>query len=124
MSKAARKNRKSSDWLKPLKVVPDVEILESRVPVSEQISTLVALYTLGEAARFSDSASPFPASSDGSAALRLVGTENLVVVPAAFNWPVAAAEAVPQRPADTSPLSSNLTGDLVPLSEMIAGFGH
>jgi RHS repeat-associated protein len=83
MRNQTKKSRKPSDWLKPLKVVLDLEVLESRVPVSEQISTIVALSSVSGAALGGRDARPPVVSATAWSVRNVPATENVSLIPAA-----------------------------------------
>ena len=118
MRKANPKRRKSTDWLKPLKVVLDLEPLESCVPVSEQISTLVALHTLA-----SVGVAPLPIPGSPTTANRLALphadlTGHIVLIPASSDLTPVSTSTTAPRPLDAAVLTPNLAGglDLDPLT--------
>src|SRR5262249_50863546 len=109
MRKHAKKRAKPSDWLKPLKVVLDLEVLESRVPVSEQISTIVALSSVSGAGLGRRDAPPPLISGTTWSVRNVPATENVSLIPAAPPSTAADGPSVSPRFVDGTGLAPNFS---------------
>jgi RHS repeat-associated protein len=112
MRKHAKKRAKPSDWLKPLKVVLDLEVLESRVPVSEQISTIVALSSVSGAALGRRDAPPPVVSATAWSVRNVPATENVSLIPATPPATAAEGPSVSPQFVNGTGLAPNLSSGL------------